>query len=79
MATITTDRLCREVLTALSSSFEGRQFAEGTTIASRAGWPAPDPGEDSVAILGDLGYSEAEIDLMLKMKVVSGRVPLFNK
>ena len=53
--------------------------AEATAIANRAGWPAPDPGEDSVAILGDLGYSEAEIDLMLKMKVVSGRVPLFNK
>ena len=52
---------------------------QASALGSRAGWPAPDPGEDSLAILAELGYGEEDIALLLKAKVVSGRVPLFDQ
>jgi crotonobetainyl-CoA:carnitine CoA-transferase CaiB-like acyl-CoA transferase len=50
---------------------------EASAVACRAGWPAPDPGEDSKSILAELGFGSAQIEVLVKSGVVSGRVPLF--
>ena len=57
-----------------------RQIAaipEVSGVSCRRGWPAPDPGEDGAAILAELGFTGAEIEVLTKSGVVSGRVPLF--
>jgi crotonobetainyl-CoA:carnitine CoA-transferase CaiB-like acyl-CoA transferase len=41
------------------------------------GWPAPDPGEHTAAILRQLGHSQTEIDQLSAAGVVAARTALF--
>lgn len=53
--------------------------ASASDVEKRAGWPAPDLGENTETILGDLGYSATEISKLLAAEVVRSRVPLFPR
>jgi crotonobetainyl-CoA:carnitine CoA-transferase CaiB-like acyl-CoA transferase len=46
-------------------------------IGHRQGWPAYDPGENTVEVLLEAGFLPAEIDEMINDASVRGRVPLF--
>jgi crotonobetainyl-CoA:carnitine CoA-transferase CaiB-like acyl-CoA transferase len=46
-------------------------------FAASPGWPAPDPGEHTAAILSQLGRSRAQIDQLNAAGVVALRRPLF--
>jgi len=51
---------------------------EVSGFASRAGWPAPDPGDNTDEILAGLGYSRPEIADLKRSGAVSERVALFS-
>lgn len=40
------------------------------------GWPAPDPGDDTAAILAEIGYPKSEIGALMRSGAVLGRMPL---
>jgi len=54
------------------------ESADASSFQQRQGWPAPDPGDDSVAILSDVGYSAGEIRRLLRDDVIVERIPLFR-
>jgi crotonobetainyl-CoA:carnitine CoA-transferase CaiB-like acyl-CoA transferase len=56
---------------------QGMARMRASGFEASPGWPAPDPGEHTAAILRQLGHSQAEIDQLSTAGVVAGRRPLF--
>jgi crotonobetainyl-CoA:carnitine CoA-transferase CaiB-like acyl-CoA transferase len=46
---------------------------------ARDGWAAPDPGDDTEAVLSELGFESVEIEKMIASGAASRRNPLFAK
>jgi len=56
---------------------QGMARMRSSAFEASPGWPAPDPGEHTVAVLRQLGRSQAEIDQLSAAGVVARRRPLF--
>jgi crotonobetainyl-CoA:carnitine CoA-transferase CaiB-like acyl-CoA transferase len=54
---------------------------QGTTedFRLRAGWPAPDPGADTRAVLTEADFTPTEIEQLLESGAIAGRTPLFSE
>jgi hypothetical protein len=48
-----------------------------TPPIARDGWPSPDPGDDTFAVMEELGYNEDDLDVMVRRGAISDRNRLF--
>jgi len=56
---------------------QGMARMRASEFEPSAGWPAPDPGEHTEAILAQLGQSRAAVEQLRASGAVAGRRPLF--